>query len=134
MVLKGPINCEWFEPCVAQVPVPEINPDNAVILDNLTSHGRPAAHLAVEATGAPPPASRSRLHASASVFLPPDNPDFIPIEKGVARLRALSARPPSKPSRASGPPSGRSRTCSSHRNAPVTSPAAAMLQIDQKRL
>ena len=69
LVIDGPINGEWFEAYVAQVLVPTLKPGDVVILDNLSSHKRPAARALIEAAGA------------TMVFLPPYSPDFNPIEK-----------------------------------------------------
>ena len=38
MVLDGPINGHAFQAYVDQVPVPELRPDDIVIMDNLGSH------------------------------------------------------------------------------------------------
>lgn len=38
MVLDGPINGDWFEAYVAPVLVPELQPGDVVIMDNLSSH------------------------------------------------------------------------------------------------
>ena len=40
MVLDGPINGDWFEAYVGQVLVPDLKPDDVVIMDNLSSHKR----------------------------------------------------------------------------------------------
>jgi len=77
MVLDGPVNGEWFEAYVAQVLVPELRQGDVVIMDNLSSHKRAAVRERIEAAGA-------RL-----LFLPPYSPDFNPIEKAFARLKAL---------------------------------------------
>jgi transposase len=77
MVLDGPVNGAWFEAYVAQVLVPELKPGDIVVMDNLSSHKRSAVRERIEAAGA-------RL-----VFLPPYSPDFNPIEKAFARLKAL---------------------------------------------
>jgi transposase len=68
---------EWFEACVAQVLVPELRPGDVVIMDNLSSHKRVAVRELIEAAGA------------SLLFLPPYSPDFNPIEKAFARLKAL---------------------------------------------
>jgi transposase len=52
LVIDGPINGEWFEAYVAQVLVPTLKPGDVVILDNLSSHKRPAAREMIEAAGA----------------------------------------------------------------------------------
>ncbi|CUX67557.1 transposase (fragment) [Agrobacterium genomosp. 5 str. CFBP 6626] len=77
LVIDGPINGEWFEAYVAQVLVPTLKPGDVVILDNLSSHKRPAAREMIEAAGA------------RMMFLPPYSPDFNPIEKAFSKLKAL---------------------------------------------
>lgn len=77
LVINGPINGEWFEAYVAQVLAPTLKPGDVVILDNLSSHKRPAAREMIEAAGA------------TMMFLPPYSPDFNPIEKAFSKLKAL---------------------------------------------
>jgi transposase len=77
MVLDGPINRRAFEAYVDQSLVPELKPGDIVIMDNLSSHKSPAVRVAIEAVGA-------ELR-----FLPPYSPDFNPIEKAFAKLKAL---------------------------------------------
>jgi len=77
MVLDGPINSEWFEAYVAQILVPELRRGDIVIMDNLSSHKRASVRELVEASGA------------TLLFLPPYSPDFNPIEKAFARLKAM---------------------------------------------
>jgi transposase len=77
MVLDGPINQRAFETYVDQILVPELKPGDIVIMDNLSSHKSPAVRTAIEAAGA-------ELR-----FLPPYSPDFNPIEKAFAKLKAL---------------------------------------------
>lgn len=77
MVLDGPINQQAFEAYVSQILVPELTPGDIVIMDNLSSHKSPAVRAAIEAAGA-------ELR-----FLPPYSPDFNPIEKAFAKLKAL---------------------------------------------
>lgn len=77
LVIDGPINGEWFEAYVAQVLLPTLKPGDVVILDNLSSHKRPAAREMIEAAGA------------TMMFLPPYSPDFNPIEKAFSKLKAL---------------------------------------------
>ena len=91
-VLDGPINRYAFEVYVEQVLVPDLRPGDIVIMDNLSSHKGPASAL-IEAAGA------------NLLYLPPYSPDFNPIENAFAKLKALPARPPSAPSKRSGPPS-----------------------------
>ena len=77
MVLDGPINGAWFEAYVAQILVPELRRGDIVIMDSLSSHKRASVRAMVEAAGA------------TLLFLPPYSPDFNPIEKAFARLKAL---------------------------------------------
>jgi transposase len=77
MVLDGPINHRAFDAYVEQILVPELRPGDIVIMDNLSSHKSPAVRAAIEAAGA-------ELR-----FLPPYSPDFNPIEKAFAKLKAL---------------------------------------------
>ncbi len=66
----------YYGPYIAQVLVPTLKPGDVVILDNLSSHKRPAAGALIEAAGA------------TMVFLPPYSPDFNPIEKAFSKLKA----------------------------------------------
>jgi transposase len=77
MVLDGPINGLAFQAYVEQVLVPELQPGDMVIMDNLGSHKGPGVRRAIEAAGA-------RL-----LYLPPYSPDFNPIENAFAKLKAL---------------------------------------------
>ena len=77
-VLDGPMNGDAFTTYVIRALVPELSPGNVVIMDNLSSHKAPAVRVAIEAAGA-------RL-----LFLPPYSPDFNPIEKAFAKLKAVS--------------------------------------------
>jgi transposase len=76
-VLSGPINRDAFEAYVEQVLVPELRPGDIVIMDNLSSHKGPRVQALIEAAGA------------SLVFLPPYSPDFNPIEKAFAKLKAM---------------------------------------------
>ena len=77
MVLDGPINGDWFEAYVVQVLVPELRCGDIVIMDNLSSHKRASVRELIEAAGA------------TLLSLPPYSPDFNPIEKAFARLKAM---------------------------------------------
>lgn len=76
-VLDGPINGEAFTAWVEQFLVPTLKPGDTVILDNLSSHKGAQARDLIRAAGA------------ELVFLPPYSPDFNPIEKAFAKLKAL---------------------------------------------
>jgi transposase len=76
-VFDGPINGDRFLAYVEQVLVPTLRPDDIVLMDNLSSHKKPAVRSAIEAAG-------------ASVrFLPAYSPDLNPIEQVFAKIKAL---------------------------------------------
>ncbi|HSM42626.1 MAG TPA: IS630 family transposase [Afifellaceae bacterium] len=77
MVLDGPINRVAFQAYVEQVLVPELEPGDVVVMDNLSSHKGVAVRAAIEAAGA------------SLLYLPPYSPDSNPIENAFARLKAL---------------------------------------------
>ena len=77
MVLDGPMNGPAFLAYVEQVLVPTLKQGDIVIMDNLPAHKSVAVREAIEQAGA-------RL-----CFLPPYSPDFNPIEKAFAKLKAL---------------------------------------------
>ena len=76
MVLDGPINRDAFTAYVRQVLVPELQPGDIVVMDNLSSHKGADVREAIEAAGA------------TLRFLPPYSPDFNPIEKAFSKLKA----------------------------------------------
>jgi transposase len=76
MVLDGPVNGELFQTYVDQVLVPELRPGDVVVMDNLGSHKSAGVRRAIEAAGA------------TLLYLPPYSPDFNPIEKAFAKLKA----------------------------------------------
>jgi transposase len=75
--LDGPINRDACHAYVNQVLVPELEPGDIVVMDNLGRHKGPAVRDAIEATGA------------TLLYLPPYSPDFNPIENAFAKLKAL---------------------------------------------
>ena len=76
-VFDGPINGDRFLAYVEQVLVPTLTPGDIVMMDNLSSHKKPAVLRAIEAVG-------------ASVrFLPAYSPDLNPIEQMFAKIKAL---------------------------------------------
>ena len=77
MVLDGPVNGEWFEVYVAQVLVPELRPGDIVVMDNLSSYKRGTVRERIETAGA------------SLLLVPPYSPDFNPIEKAFAKLKAF---------------------------------------------
>lgn len=76
-VLDGPINRNAFETYVARVLVPELRPNDVVVMDNLSSHKGPRVQEMIEAAGA------------SLRYLPPYSPDFNPIENAFAKLKTL---------------------------------------------
>lgn len=76
-VLDQPINAASFLAWVERFLAPTLAPGDVVILDNLSSHKRPAIRQAIRATGA-------RL-----LFLPAYSPDLNPIEQVFAKLKHL---------------------------------------------
>jgi transposase len=77
MVLDGPINSIAFQAYVDQVLVPELEPGDIVVMDNLGSHKGAGIRAAIEAAGA------------SLLYLPPYSPDFNPIENAFAKLKAM---------------------------------------------
>jgi transposase len=76
-VFDGAINADLFLAYVEQVLVPTLTPDDIVVMDNLSSHKKPAVRQAIEQAG-------------ASVrFLPAYSPDLNPIEQLFAKPKAL---------------------------------------------
>ncbi len=76
-VFDGPINGDRFLAYVEQVLVPTLTAGDTVVMDNLSSHKKPAVLRAIEAAG-------------ASVrFLPAYSPDLNPIEQVFAKIKAL---------------------------------------------
>jgi len=76
-LLDGPMDGEAFLVYVRRVLVPELEPGDIVIMDNLPAHKVSGVREAIEASGA-------RL-----LYLPPYSPDFNPIEMAFAKLKAL---------------------------------------------
>jgi transposase len=76
-VLDQPINGDSFQGYVEQCLVPTLSAGDVVIMDNLSSHKRPAVRNAIRSVGA-------RL-----LFLPPYSPDLNPIEQVFAKLKHL---------------------------------------------
>ena len=77
MVLDGPMSGEAFLAYVEQALVPELRPGDVVIMDNLPAHKVAGVRQAIETAGA------------SLKYLPPYSPDFNPIEKAFAKLKAL---------------------------------------------
>ena len=76
-VLDQPVNGQIFTDYVEQCLLPTLSRGDVVIMDNLSSHKRPAVGKAIRSVGA-------RL-----LFLPPYSPDLNPIEQVFAKLKHL---------------------------------------------
>jgi transposase len=70
MVLDGPMIGEVFRAYVKQVLVPELQPGDVVVLDNLAAHKVAGIREAIRAADA------------GLLYLPPYSPDLNPIEIG----------------------------------------------------
>lgn len=77
MVLDGPMNGPAFLAYVEQILVPTLRPGDIVVVDNLPAHKSGGVRAAIERAGA------------TLLYLPPYSPDFNPIEKAFAKLKAL---------------------------------------------
>ena len=76
-VFDGPIDAESFLAWVEQFLVPTLRPADIVVMDNLSSHKRPAVRQAIRAAGA------------KLFFLPTYSPDLNPIEQAFSKLKTL---------------------------------------------
>lgn len=77
MVLDGAMNGVAFLAYVEQVLVPELRPDDIVIMDNLPAHKVSGVKEAIEKVGA------------KLLYLPPYSPDFNPIEMAFSKFKAF---------------------------------------------
>lgn len=77
MVVDGPMNGRVFREYVRQVLAPTLQPDDIVVMDNLSSHKAAGVQESIEAVGA------------TLVYLPPYSPDFNPIEMVYSKLKWL---------------------------------------------
>ena len=76
-VLDGPMTGEAFRAYVEQVLAPELEPGDAVVMDNLRPHKVAGIREAIRAAGA------------SVLYLPSYSPDFNPIEQLFAKLKEL---------------------------------------------
>jgi transposase len=76
LVFDGPINARAFDAYVEQFLAPTLRHGDIVVMDNLSSHKAPRIRTLIEAAGA------------TLLYLPPYSPDFNPIEKMFAKLKA----------------------------------------------
>jgi transposase len=76
-VVDGAVNADIFESFIAHVLVPELEPGDVVIMDNLSSHKRARTRALIEQAGA------------ELLFLPPYSPDLNPIEMVFSKVKQL---------------------------------------------
>jgi len=76
-VIDGALDGDLFVAYVEQVLVPELQPGDTVIMDNLSSHKVGGVRAAIEAAGA------------QLLYLPPYSPDLNPIEMAFSKLKSL---------------------------------------------
>lgn len=77
MVMDGAMDGEMFSAYVETLLAPCLMPGDIVIMDNLPAHKSCGAKQAIEARGA------------TLIFLPAYSPDFNPIEKAIAQIKAF---------------------------------------------
>jgi transposase len=77
LYLHGSMTGEIFEAYVEQFLVPELRPDDIVVMDNLSVHKRASIRALIEQAGA------------QLLFLPPYSPDLSPIEPAWSKAKAL---------------------------------------------
>lgn len=66
-----------FRAYAEQVLAPALQPDDVVVMDNLSAHKVAGVREAIEAAGA------------SALYLPPYSPDLNPIEQAFSKLKAL---------------------------------------------
>ena len=76
-VLDGPMTGAVFRTYVEQVLAPELEPGDAVVMDNLSPHKVAGVQEAIRAAGA------------SVLYLPSYSPDFNPIEQLFAKFKSL---------------------------------------------
>ncbi len=111
MVLDGPMTGEVFRAYVEQVLVPELQPGDVVVLDNLAAHKVAGIREAIRAANA------------SLLYLPLYSPDLNPIEQVLPSSKRCYARRRA-PRRHSGPSSENCSIASPPRNARTTSATA----------
>lgn len=77
MIIDGATDGDVFRAYVEKVLIPELNPRDIVVMDNLPAHRVGGIRETIEAAGA------------ILLYLPPYSPDFNPIEMAFAKLKAI---------------------------------------------
>jgi transposase len=80
LYLPGSMKGEYFEAYVEQFLLPELRPNDIVVMDNLSVHKMVVVRNLIEAAGA------------KLLFLPPYSPDLSPIEPAWSKVKALLRR------------------------------------------
>lgn len=117
-VIASPVNRVIFEAWVAQALVPELQPGDIVVMDNLSSHKGPAVRALIEAAGA-------RL-----LYLPPYSPDFNPIGNLFAKVKALLREEVARTTDTLWAAIGRTLEIVTPQECKTCSPQQGMIQID----
>ena len=84
MVLDGPMTGQAFLAYVEQVLIPTLQPDDIVVMDNLSAHKIAAVRAAIAKAGA------------QFFLLPPYSPDMNPIEMAFSKLKTLLRQAPER--------------------------------------
>ena len=90
----GPTNGRRFRSYVTETLVPDLQPGDIVVMDNLPAHKVAGVREAIEAAGA------------RHLYLPSYSPDLNPIEQAFAKLKALRRGRPHDPGSLDGDPTG----------------------------
>jgi transposase len=77
MIIDGATDGDVFRAYIEKVLLPELNPGDIVVMDNLPAHRVGGIREAIEAAGV------------ILLYLPPYSPDFNPIEMAFAKLKAI---------------------------------------------
>lgn len=84
MLVDGAVNGDVFEAFVREVLLPQLQPGDLVVMDNLSSHKMAGVGALIESVGA------------EALYLPPYSPDLNPIEMIISKikqgLRSLGCR------------------------------------------
>jgi transposase len=109
-----------FPTYVDQVLVPELRSGDSIFMDNLGSHKGAGLRGAIEAADASLP------------YLPPDSPDFNPIERAFAKLKAMLRKATERTLHTSGTPLAALSRPSRQPDALTSSPQPDTTRTDRK--
>ena len=77
LAVTGSVNATVFEAYLEQVLLPELNPGQIVIMDNLSAHKSERGRELIEAAGC------------EVLYLPPYSPDYNPIEEAFSKIKGI---------------------------------------------